>query len=177
MRVILDSNLRTPPDARIFQTRPFAPVLMFCRPNAPDANRRKLETAGAEIIEAPGTHGGIDLRAVLKELGKRNILSLLVEGGSGVHWSFIYENLVDVFYFIIATLVLGGKNAIPSIGGKGYMATADSAQFRIRKTFTVGPDLVLEAYPLRSKSIISPWLVQENAASGVQDSRTASRRK
>ena len=177
LRVILDSNLRTPPNARMFESHSSGPVLLFCRHDAPDSKRRQLENAGAEILEVPCAGAGLDLRAVLQELGNRNILGVLVEGGSEVHWSFISENLVDVFYFIIAPLVLGGRNSVPAVGGTGYAATADSSKFRIRKTFSVGPDIVLEAYPAGSKSIISPWLVPESAASGAQDSRTASRRK
>jgi diaminohydroxyphosphoribosylaminopyrimidine deaminase / 5-amino-6-(5-phosphoribosylamino)uracil reductase len=80
-----------------------------------------------------------------------------VEGGSRVHWSFLSENLVDCFYFIVAPFVLGGKDAIPAVGGKGYSATADAPRFKIRRSFSAGPDLVLETYPSYSRSIISPW--------------------
>jgi diaminohydroxyphosphoribosylaminopyrimidine deaminase/5-amino-6-(5-phosphoribosylamino)uracil reductase len=174
IRVILDSNLRTPPGALLFGAHPPAPVLIFCGHDAPETNRRKLENAGAEIIEVHCGEERLDLQAVLRELGNRNILDVLVEGGSEVHWSFISGNLVDVFYFIIAPLVLGGNNAIPSVGGKGYASTADAPKFKIRKAFPVGPDFVIESYPSGSKSIISPWLVPENAPFGGQYSRTAS---
>ena len=158
MRVILDPMLRTPPSARLFLTRPRAPVLIFCSGEAPQIRRIKLEKQGAEIACVPCSDKGLDLGAVLGELGRRNVLGLLVEGGSRVHWSFVSAKLVDVFCFIVAPFVLGGKNAIPSVGGEGYDAASDAPRFRIRRSFPAGPDLVLEAYPSYSKSIISPWL-------------------
>jgi diaminohydroxyphosphoribosylaminopyrimidine deaminase / 5-amino-6-(5-phosphoribosylamino)uracil reductase len=158
IRVILDSKLRTPANSRLFHSPTPLPVLIFCGSDAPDMQRKELEKAGAEIIVAPyDEEGSLDLRFVIKELGNRNVLGVLVEGGSRVHWSFIAGNHVDIFYFIIAPIVLGGVHAIPSVGGKGYPTTAEAPRFRIRKTYHAGPDMVLEAYPSYSRSIISPW--------------------
>jgi diaminohydroxyphosphoribosylaminopyrimidine deaminase / 5-amino-6-(5-phosphoribosylamino)uracil reductase len=170
IRVVLDSLLRTPPLARLFQVYPPSPVLIFCGSNAPRDRRTGLENRGAEIIAVPESDKGLDLHRILQELGKRNVLGLLVEGGSRVHWSFLSNNLVDGFYFIIAPVVLGGDHAIPSVGGEGYRTATDSPRFKIRKSFSAGSDMVLEAYPSYSKSIISPWHSPENAPSGKPDS-------
>jgi diaminohydroxyphosphoribosylaminopyrimidine deaminase / 5-amino-6-(5-phosphoribosylamino)uracil reductase len=158
IRVILDSMLRTPPEARIFRVDPPSPVLIFCGPGAPDLRRTELESRGAEIIAVSESDEGLDLHRVLRDLGKRNVLGLLVEGGSRVHGAFVSSNLVDCFYFIIAPIVLGGEQSIPSVGGKGYQTIADSPKFKIRNSFPVGPDWALETYPSYSKSIVSPWL-------------------
>ncbi len=177
LRVILDSRLRTPPAARLFQTSPHTPVLIFCGREAPQTRQAKLESKGAEIFRVRHASNGLNLHAVLKELGKRGVLELLVEGGSSVHWSFLSANLVDCFYFIIAPLVLGGKRAVPAVGGEGYKATADSPGFIIRRSFAVGPDLVLETYPSHSRSIISPWLSPKNAPSDGRGPSPSSRKK
>jgi diaminohydroxyphosphoribosylaminopyrimidine deaminase / 5-amino-6-(5-phosphoribosylamino)uracil reductase len=177
IRVILDSQLRTPNTARLFQTQPRTPVIIFCGDEAPEDRRRELEARGAEIVRIPLSGRKLSLHAVLQELGKRNVLGLLVEGGSGIHWSFLSDNLVDCFFFIIAPMVLGGKDSIPSIGGEGYAAIADSPRFKIRRSFAIGPDVVFETYPSYSKSIISPWLHPENAASGEPGSSRPSKRK
>ncbi len=177
LRVVLDSMLRTPPDARLFAAGSGAPVLIFCSRRAPQTRQTVLERRGAEVKRIPCRGGELDLGVVLKELGKRDILGLLVEGGSRIHWSFVSGNLVDSFYFIIAPTVLGGENAIASVGGKGYKSTADSPRFKIRRSFSIGPDLVLEAYPSCSKSIISPWLFPKTAAFGERDPLTPSKLK
>ena len=177
LRVVLDSRLRTPPAARLFRTCPDYPVLLFCSRHAAESRAAKLERQGAEIIRIAGSDAGLDPRAVLRELGHRGVLGLLVEGGSRIHWSFLSMELVDKFFFIIAPFVLGGRDSVPSVGGKGYGATADAPRFRIRESRSAGPDMVLEAYPSYSRSIISPWLPQEDAPSVERDSPPSSMRK
>ena len=177
-RVILDRGLRTPVSARLFQSDPSAPVLIFCSSEAAQQRRRKeLEDRGAELIFVPDSGDGLDLRCVLQELGKRDMLELLVEGGSRVHWSFLSNRLVDKFYFIVAPLVLGGKDAVPSVGGQGYETIADSPRFRISRSFYSGPDIVFETYPSYSRSFLSPWLLPENAPSVVPSPERALKRK
>jgi diaminohydroxyphosphoribosylaminopyrimidine deaminase/5-amino-6-(5-phosphoribosylamino)uracil reductase len=177
MRVILDSTLRTPSDARLFRTKPGGPVLIFCRRNLSDIRRAELERQGAEIVGVPHSEHELDLVSILQELGKRGVLGLLVEGGSSVHWSFVSRHLVDKFLFIIAPLVLGGKNSVPSIGGKGYAGVGEALKFKLRKSYFIGPDMILEFYPSCSKSIISPWISQESAPSPVRYFSPASGRK
>jgi diaminohydroxyphosphoribosylaminopyrimidine deaminase / 5-amino-6-(5-phosphoribosylamino)uracil reductase len=161
IRVILDSRLRTPPSARLFQVQPCSPLLIFCKPDAPEARRIQLQEQGAEIICAPQTTGGIDLGFVLDHLGKRQVLGLLVEGGSAVHWSFLSEGMTDKFYLIMAPMILGGHNSIPAIGGLGYENISEAPRLMVRRRFSVGPDFVTEAYPGFSRSILFPRLPEE----------------
>ena len=159
-RVVLDSSLRTPPSALIFEDRK-TPVLIFCAENAPEDRKTALEAAGAEIVTVREHGGELDLLKVLQELGKRNVLGVLIEGGSRIHGSFLARNLIDVFYFIISPIALGGTSAIPVIGGRGYESTAAAPKFRIRRQYQAGPDMVLEAYPSTSRSVVSPWLTDK----------------
>jgi len=159
-RAVLDSNLRTPPTARLFKDRK-TPVLLFCSENASETRKVALQALGAEIVSVQEHGGELELEKVLRELGKRNILGLLVEGGSRVHGSFLASNLVDVFYFIVAPLVLGGASAVPVVGGKGSESIAAAPKFRIRKQYQAGTDMVFEAYPAASRSIVSPWVTNE----------------
>ncbi|MBN2319568.1 MAG: bifunctional diaminohydroxyphosphoribosylaminopyrimidine deaminase/5-amino-6-(5-phosphoribosylamino)uracil reductase RibD [Acidobacteria bacterium] len=177
LRVILDTHLRTPPDARIFKMTGPAPVLIFCNKRRATGREKALEAVGAEIIPIPSASRILDLAAVLEELAKRNVLGLLVEGGSRVHWEFLSRRMVDCFYFIVAPMILGGENAIPSVGGKGYGTTAVAPKFRIRRGFSAGSDMVFEGYPSYSRSIISPWRPQETAASCRSGRPPASMRK
>jgi diaminohydroxyphosphoribosylaminopyrimidine deaminase/5-amino-6-(5-phosphoribosylamino)uracil reductase len=174
--VVLDRRLRTPPGARLLQAAAEPHVWIFCGEDAPQAKRRDLESRGAEII--PVAHGskGLDLREVLRELGRRRILGLLVEGGSEVHGSFVAAELIDKFFFIIAPLILGGRNAVPSVGGAGYGSAAEAPRFRITRRLNAGPDLILEAYPSYSRSRYSPWQ-PDTPPSGAQYSSPPSDRR
>lgn len=71
LRVVLDSRLRTPPGARVL------PALVFTAPDAPGS------LDGAEVLRT-----GTDPATVLDELGRRGILSVLIEGGAKIHASF-----------------------------------------------------------------------------------------
>jgi diaminohydroxyphosphoribosylaminopyrimidine deaminase / 5-amino-6-(5-phosphoribosylamino)uracil reductase len=177
IRVVLDSGLRMPATACLFRSCPGAPVLVFCGQEADPVKRAELEKQGAETIAVPSFKDGLDLRAVLLELGKRDVLGVLVEGGSRVHWSFLSNRMVDKFYFVIAPLILGGKEAVPSVGGAGYEVIADSPRFRIRRSFYSGPDIVLEAYPSYSRSVISPWLSEGSDPSRERYPLPSSKRK
>jgi len=170
MTVVLDSTLRTPASARLLDAEPAPHVLIFCGADAPRERRRRLEARGAEVLQVAHGPRGLDLKRVLKELGDRDILGLLVEGGSKVHWSFLSANLADKFYFNVAPVVLGGEKAVPAVGGTGYGSVNEAPRFRIGRSFSAGPDLILESYPSYSRSILSPWL----AGTGVGSSRIPS---
>jgi diaminohydroxyphosphoribosylaminopyrimidine deaminase/5-amino-6-(5-phosphoribosylamino)uracil reductase len=177
IRVILDSRLRMSRRARVFESVPSSPVLIFCGPRAPARSRRELEASGAEVIPVALQRGRVDLHSVLEELGRRRVLGVLVEGGSETHWSFLSGSLLDKFYFIIAPLVLGGTGAVPAVGGEGYPGASTAPGFRIRKRFELGPDLALETYPCFSRSIISPWQPEEMPPSDARDSSKTSGRR
>jgi diaminohydroxyphosphoribosylaminopyrimidine deaminase / 5-amino-6-(5-phosphoribosylamino)uracil reductase len=157
VRVILDSQLRTPPRARLFDDAAGGPVLIFCSADCDSARRRTLEQRGAEVIAGAGAPGRPGLDLVLRELMRRDVNAVLVEGGSETHWAFLHAGLFDKFYFIVAPLVLGGTASVPVVGGEGYPTISDAERFRIRRSFTSGPDLVIEAFPAGSRSILSPW--------------------
>lgn len=155
--IVLDSLLRTPPGARLFQQAAEPRVLIFSGADAPLDRKHALEAKGAEVTTISRGSEGLDLNQILRDLGGRGILGLLVEGGSTIHWSFLSANRVDKFFFIVAPVVLGGKDAVPCVGGAGYTSAAAAPRFRVVRTIHAGPDMIFEAYPSYSRSILSPW--------------------
>ncbi len=69
------------------------------------------------VVRLPGEKGRVDLLSLLKECGKRQITSLLVEGGSRVVGAFLEQHLADDFYFFYAPKILGDSEAIPMVRG------------------------------------------------------------
>ena len=136
--------------------------------------QRALERKGAEVIPLAQADVGLDLRAVLKELGRRDVLGVLVEGGSTVHGAFISAKLVDKFYFAIAPLVLGGSRSVPAVGGLGYSTVPEAPRFEIVNCFRAGCDVILETYPSYSRSMLSPWLRSASAPSSSRYPRNTS---
>ena len=80
LRVILDAKLRLPADSRIVKTTD-DDLLVFTAAPLKSAKARKLQNAGVELVRARANRGYINLTAVLTELGKRDILSVLLEAG------------------------------------------------------------------------------------------------
>jgi diaminohydroxyphosphoribosylaminopyrimidine deaminase/5-amino-6-(5-phosphoribosylamino)uracil reductase len=85
---------------------------------------KQLQKQGIEIWVCPSEN--IDLRRVMKELSRRNITSLFVEGGSSVLGSFVDNQLVDKAYAFYGPVVIGGTSALSAIGGIGAN-TVDSS--------------------------------------------------
>ena len=83
----------------------------------------------------------------MSELGKMEISSLMVEGGGEINASFINSGLVDKFVCVIAPKIIGGKNAVSWVGGKGIEKMNDSIKLDIHSVKKCGTDLVITAYP------------------------------
>jgi len=81
------------------------------------------------------------LHYLLAELKNRGILSVLVEGGSGVHASFLEAGLVDEAMVIIAPKIFGGADALSPVGGGGIESIRDAWRIEKIKHFSVGDDL------------------------------------
>jgi diaminohydroxyphosphoribosylaminopyrimidine deaminase/5-amino-6-(5-phosphoribosylamino)uracil reductase len=144
VRVVLDNQLRTPPDSTLAVTAAETPTLIFS--NSRDQKRLDaLRAVGVEVIESPS--GGRDLNGVLAELMRREIQSVLVEGGSEIAGSFCDARLVDKVTFIAAPLIIGGREAPNAVGGAGADTLAGTIQLREVAVLNHGDDIEITGYP------------------------------
>jgi len=142
-RIVLDPGLRTPLRARILSG---PGVLIFTDRTAPPRKAAALEGKGAEIVRVPGGPEALDLAAVLAELGKREIASLLVEGGSRVHTSFIEAGLADKIILALSPKLIGGRGAVSFFEGEGARTMADALEITDVRSFAAGGDRMIEGY-------------------------------
>ena len=142
-RIIVDSNARTPLDAKIL-TDGLAPTIIAVSESAPAEKITALKNLGAEIIVAGSTE--VDLRILLRELGRREITSILLEGGGTLNFSMIRAGLVDKIYAFIAPKILGGKNALTPVEGAGFEKIADAAELENLTAEKIGADILLSGY-------------------------------
>ena len=135
VRIVLDSQLRIRQSARIVGA------------NTLIATTRNGRVGAAEVLRLPAGPGGrVELPALLDELGKRGILSLLVEGGAEVHASFFAAGLVDKVYAYVAPRLIGGTGAPGPLGGSGVEHLDASTQLRELDFARLGEDLVITGY-------------------------------
>ena len=149
IRIVLDSTLRIPLNARILHLDSPAPTWVACTGAAPAAKIRALQELGAEVLLLPPESeesGRVALKPLLELLGKRQVQSLLVEGGAQVLGAFFEEKLVNKFYFFYAPLFLGGKEAPGVLGGRGVTFLRDAPQCREFTIRHLGHDLLISGY-------------------------------
>jgi diaminohydroxyphosphoribosylaminopyrimidine deaminase/5-amino-6-(5-phosphoribosylamino)uracil reductase len=144
VRVILDNRLRLAENSTLVSTTDQAPTLAFTNCIDPEAVTR-LTNKGVVVIPVEG--GARNLKLVLDELYKREVQSVLVEGGTGVAGAFVDARLVDKITLICAPLIIGGEQAPSAIGGRGATTLADALRFRDIEVTRLGGDIEITGYP------------------------------
>ncbi|MCX5863563.1 MAG: bifunctional diaminohydroxyphosphoribosylaminopyrimidine deaminase/5-amino-6-(5-phosphoribosylamino)uracil reductase RibD [Deltaproteobacteria bacterium] len=144
LRVILDTALRLPPTSRMLQQTSSASTWIFCGPDADVKRAEALVAAGAVIKQVKLDDAGqLDLAAVLCELGRAQLTSILVEGGSRVHGAFLLANLVDEVNIFVAPIFLG-SDGVPLLNTLGLQKVADAPRVSTTRVRRFGNDVLIE---------------------------------
>jgi 2,5-diamino-6-(ribosylamino)-4(3H)-pyrimidinone 5'-phosphate reductase len=127
-RVVADSRLRTPDDARILDDA--AETYLLASEDAPEGRRRELaDSDGTTVITAGDDR--VDLAAALEPLEAAGIDRLMVEGGGELVFSLLHEGLVDDLSVFVAPAVIGGREAPTLADGEGFADPADFATLEL----------------------------------------------
>jgi diaminohydroxyphosphoribosylaminopyrimidine deaminase/5-amino-6-(5-phosphoribosylamino)uracil reductase len=144
IRVVLDEALTTSGDSRLVKTATEAPVLFFAGNSVASA---EFEVSGVEVVRDAAK--GRDLSLVLDELGKREIQSVLVEGGANVAGNFLDAGLVNKVTVFIAPMIIGGGDAPTAVGGAGAETLAKAIELQDIVVTARGRDIEFTGYPRR----------------------------
>lgn len=144
LRIVADSRGRTPLGAKVLG--PGGKTLVATTDASPSAWRDEIAAASAEVCVLPAdANGRVDMPSLLRELGGRGVLSLLVEGGGVLHGSLFEAKLVDKVHAIIAPKIVGGS-AYPAVAGAGVARMADAITLRDVEVLRLGTDVVFLGY-------------------------------
>ena len=146
LRVVLDSNCRTPPEARML--REPGTTIIAASEDAPALLVARLEAAGAELYLCPaGLDGRVDLPSLMAKLGDQGVVSLVAEGGGVVLGSLFDAALVDKVFAFVAPLIIGGEDAASPVAGQGVSLMCET--WRVERTHLqqVGQDWLITGYP------------------------------
>lgn len=160
VRIVLDSALRTPPTAALFESE--APVVLVAAPGCDAARAKRLRASGARILQVAGAERGVDIRRMLEALLELDLRTILVEGGARVITSFLHTGVVDRAIVSIAPIVLG--RGIEAVDDLGHTHISDALRLQERVVRQVGDDIVIAGTPVLGQSI---------GDRGVPGSRTA----
>lgn len=143
LRVVLDSNLKIPPDVAVFKDQVKAPTLLAT--TAWDAKEKLAErrALGVEVlIVPPDANGQVDLKQLLKTLGERDVSSVLVEGGAETITSFLRLGLADKVIAIIAPKLMG--KGTETIGELNITDVSKVLKLSFTRVYRSGADVVVE---------------------------------
>ena len=137
--IVVDAGARLPLTARLLGGGRRPILAAAC---VDPARRTELESAGCRVWELPTERGDVDLKLLLERLGEEGVDSVLIEGGGETAAAFLAAGLVDRVSFLIAPILIGGRDAVPAIGGLGAERLADAQRLTDISTEWVGPDLI-----------------------------------
>ncbi|MDD5730934.1 MAG: bifunctional diaminohydroxyphosphoribosylaminopyrimidine deaminase/5-amino-6-(5-phosphoribosylamino)uracil reductase RibD [Candidatus Omnitrophica bacterium] len=143
-KVIIDSQLSTPQEANIFSEN--SKVFIFTLPSQAGQvtqNREGLSRK-AKIVEVKEKVGQVNLKDMLEKLAKMQVTSVLVEGGGTLIGSLFDDGLVDKVLFFISPKVIGGKEAISSVMGRGISRIDKAIKLKEVKLRRIGEDFLIE---------------------------------
>ncbi|MGH8728236.1 MAG: bifunctional diaminohydroxyphosphoribosylaminopyrimidine deaminase/5-amino-6-(5-phosphoribosylamino)uracil reductase RibD [Burkholderiales bacterium] len=126
LRVVVDSKLQIPNHSKILAG---GGTLVASALNYPGVIRR-LQNAGAQVVVIPGGAGKVDLNALMRELGNREINEVLVEAGSGLNGALLRAGLVDELLLYMSPHLLGEA-------GRGMFDLSDLPDLERKREFKI----------------------------------------
>ena len=134
--VVMDSQLETPLTAKLFT--PQRAVWIYCATD--NAERRQaLEAKGAQVICLPNPSGKVDIVAMLKDLGQKQINEVHVEAGHKLNGSLLREGLVDELLTYLAPKLMGQGRGMTNLGP--FTTLGDAKALSFHEVTQIGPDL------------------------------------
>jgi diaminohydroxyphosphoribosylaminopyrimidine deaminase / 5-amino-6-(5-phosphoribosylamino)uracil reductase len=142
IRIVLDSTARMSPGSKLALTANWTPVWLLCTRQAPAAAREALQAKGVEVIEvASNEQGRVDATAAARELGRRQLTQVLIEGGGEVAAAFLKAGLVDRVTSYQAGLLLGADSR-SAISPLGVQKLGFAPRFSLVSSRSLGGDVV-----------------------------------
>ena len=144
LRLIVDSKGKVPLNAHIFDP-PGGLLIAVVKPLDP-ARKKVFTQAGAEVMELPSRDGLVDIEVLLKFLGKRGIVNIMVEGGSKLFGSLFDRGLVDKVIAFISPVIIGGSTATSAVGGNGVSKITEALHLSQVNIKNFGDNILVNGY-------------------------------
>jgi len=141
LRVVLDPRARIPMGLSMLEPAEAPFTLVVCGPRAEPSRQRALEARGARVLEVWEEAGGLDLGGLLTRLYDMGHMEVLVEGGAETARRFLDAGLVDRLHLFYAPKLLGGRDAVPMVGGPSPDHIAQAREVAELEIERIGPDL------------------------------------
>jgi len=146
IKIVVDSQLSMCQRSNVFSRR--GPVIIVTLPvkSGQETENRKILAEKAKILDVKEKAGQINLRDMMKKLAQSRITNILVEGGGTLIGSLFDEGLVDKVMFFISPKIIGGKEAITSVMGRGVSRMDKAVKLKKTSLKRIGEDFLIEGY-------------------------------
>lgn len=143
VRIICDTNLRTPAEAKVVRTAKEIPTILATACGDEEKQRAYVEH-GCEILLLPRKEGHIDLAELMRKLGEKKIDSVLLEGGGSLNYSALREGIVNKVQAYLAPKIFGGSGAKSPVEGGGVNLPEQAFRLKNRRIQEIGEDILME---------------------------------
>jgi len=140
-RIILDSNGSIPAKSKILKTCDKIKTIIVVTKKISKTNLKKLNKFPIEIIYAG--EKSINLKQLLRKLYKKNIKTVLVEGGGTTNWEFIKYDIFDELFITLSPFLIGGIDSVSFVEGQGFSKISKSPNLRLKSMKRLKNHLVL----------------------------------
>ena len=145
VRVVVDSQARTPPSASVIASSRTAPCIIATTETAPRERIAALEKAGAAVWLLPqDPFGRVDLLALASKMAEEGIVHALVEAGPRLQAAFIQAGLTDRLIVIYAPKTFADPQALSMLAGAPLWQIENAHRWRVIRHYQVGDDIVVE---------------------------------
>lgn len=167
VRVVVDSTGRVPTSAQVFQVRPGEKTVLATTSAIPQAIGQQLTQQGVEVWVLPaGADGRVELTTLLRQMGQRGWLSVMVEGGGTLLGSLVEQKLVQRVWAFMAPLLIGGASAPSPVGGAGFAELSQALRLVRPRSQWLGDNLWVEAEVAGEESASKPLAVEQRGLGG-----------
>lgn len=142
VRIICDTNLRTPLESRIVQTARDIPTIIAC---CGEHDVSGYESFGCRILKVGEKNGHTDLAELMKKIGELKINSVFLEGGAELNYSALKAGIVNKIQAYIAPKLFGGRDARSPVGGIGAAVPSEAIMLEKTEIRMIGEDILIES--------------------------------
>jgi diaminohydroxyphosphoribosylaminopyrimidine deaminase / 5-amino-6-(5-phosphoribosylamino)uracil reductase len=150
-KIIVDSKGRLPADARLFEDIENGVIVLTTSAGAESIRPRE----GVRIVKADGNNGRVNLTEAMQRLGELGLNTIFLEGGSQLNGSMMDRGLIDRVAGFIAPVLLGGKNSLSPVSGRGVNLVSDALRLRDVGWTVLGTDLMIEGYLWKPSDVLN----------------------
>jgi diaminohydroxyphosphoribosylaminopyrimidine deaminase/5-amino-6-(5-phosphoribosylamino)uracil reductase len=142
LKIVVDSELKIPKNSQLLKEPKKLIVATTNKASKKDVER--LQQMGVRVITIASIKGMVDVKELIKQLGKHEVTSIMLEGGSQLNSSMINAGLVDKVVIFTAPKLIG--NGIGPIGNLGIEKVNKAIPIKNPQCMRIGTDLMIEGY-------------------------------